>query len=145
MEIFLFSDSVIPQSTIQAYLETNYHVYGDMPMTLVVGERNLVLAALHQKAGVECSAFITAYNPFSEKFDPDANAALQEALVDDLRSRGLVFVDGAGQHPSDNWAEPSFLVLGLSLADSEALGKQYRQNAVIWIGADAVPQLKLLR
>ncbi|UUZ55406.1 DUF3293 domain-containing protein [Massilia sp. H-1] len=48
--------------------------------------------------------------------------------------------------PKREWpSEPSFLVRGLSLEDASALGRQLRQNAIVWCGADLVPQLILLR
>jgi hypothetical protein len=35
--------------------------------------------------------------------------------------------------------------LGLSLEAAKALGKKYDQNAVVWCGPDAIPELVLLR
>lgn len=141
------SDSDIPRELIQAYLETHYHVHGNAPTTLKVGEPNPSLAALHEAAGVVCSAFITAWNPFSQQAASDAvNAGRQAVLARELAQRGLTFVDGTGQHPSNKWpGEASFLVLGLSLDAARALGTQHGQNAIIWSDADAVPQLILLR
>lgn len=145
-EGFLFSDSVIPQDVIRAYRETHYHVHGSVPTTLKVGEANPILASLHQAAGVASSAFITAWNPFSEQQTPARNHELQQALAQTLLQRGLHFIDGIGQHPGNGWpGEESFLVLGLALDDAKALGTQCGQNAIVWAGADAVPQLILLR
>ena len=142
----MFSDSDIPRETIQAYLETHYRIHGDTPTTLMVGEANSTLAALHEEARVECSAFITACNPFSQAYDDASNATRQDALARELRQRSLTVIDGVGQHPSNNWpGEASFLALGLSLKAAKTLGAQYGQNAIIWSGADAVPQLILLR
>lgn len=142
----MFSDSAIPQDVIQAYLETHYHVHGSAPTTLKVGEPNTVLAALHDAAGVTHSAYITACNPFSVEQEPARNAELQRALAEALRQRGLRHIDGIGQHPANGWdGEASFLVLGLSLNEAKALGAQLGQNAIVWSGADAVPQLILLR
>lgn len=142
----MFSASNIPRETIQAYLETHYRIHGDTPTTLMVGEVNPTLTALHEATRVECSAFITACNPFSQTYDDAPNATRQDALARELRQRGLTFIDGVGQHPSNNWpGEASFLVLGLSLEAAKTLGAQHGQNATIWTGADAVPQLILLR
>jgi len=63
-----------------------------------------------------------------------------------LRLRSLPFIERVGQHPSNRWApEPSFLVLGLSLEAAKALGSRHEQNAIVWCGIDATPQLVLLR
>ena len=142
----MFSDSEIPRDVIQAYLETHYHVHGSAPTTLKVGEANPVLAALHDTADVACSTFITACNPFSEQQEPTRNLELQRALAQTLQQRGFRFIGGIGKHPTNGWpGEESFLTLGLALDDAKALGTQLGQNAIVWSGADVVPQLILLR
>lgn len=70
----------------------------------------------------------------------------QEDLANELKQRSLIFIDGIGQHPSKEWpGEPSYLVFGLKLEAAKTLGVKYEQNAIIWTGSDAVPQLILLR
>jgi len=103
------------------------------------------LAKLFQRHQTNCAAFITACNPFSHKLDETANATRQAELAKELAQRGLSFVAGEGGHPSEGWAEPSYLVLDLSLEDAKALGRHFEQNAVVWCGADTVPELVLLR
>jgi hypothetical protein len=145
-EGFLFPDSDIPRDTIQAYLETHYHVRGNAPTTLKIGETNATLAVLHRAADVECSAFVTAFNPFSGEQPADVNAARQQELARVLAQRGLTTIDGLGEHPTNGWdGEASFLALGLALDDAIQLGKQHGQNAIVWAGIDAMPQLILLR
>lgn len=142
----MFSNSIIDRSTIQAFLETHYLVRGNVPMTLQCGVFNPALAELHKASRVESSAFITACNPFSQVVDDAVNAKLQVNLAQMLHDHNLMFIDGIGQHPSGNWlGEPSFLVLGLSMEDSKNLGIKLEQNAIIWCGPEAVPQLILLR
>ena len=142
----MFSDSHIPRETIQAYLETHYHVHGATPATLKIGEFNAALAAIHEAKRVNSSAFVTAFNPFSQALDDAANANRQDALARELEQRGLTYIDGIGLHPSNAWpGEASFLVLDISLEDAKALGVQQGQNAIIWCDSDAVPRLILLR
>jgi hypothetical protein len=142
----LFSTSVIDPETIQAYLETGYHVHGDAPTTLKVGIASPALANLYTASRVSTSAFITACNPFSQSFDEAANIQRQALLAQQLKSRGLTFIEGIGQHPSNKWpGEASFLVLDLSLEAAKVLGAQHEQNAIIWCDPDALPQLILLR
>lgn len=137
--------SNIDPATIQAYRETHYIVEGETPMTLRVDQRNEALATLHEAADVESSAFVTAWNPYSRKCDDETNTNRQNALADELKALGLRFVPGVGRHPSSEWAEPSFLVLGVSLEAAKDLGTRYEQNAIVWSGAEAVPALVLLR
>ena len=142
----MFPDSSIPRETIEAYLETHYEVLGDAPATLRPGEFNAALRALHEARHVACSAFITACNPLSKSLDPATNAVLQKTLARELDALGFACIEGVGQHPSNQWpGEASFLVLGMTLDAAKTLGKKYDQNAIVWCGADAVPQLILLR
>ena len=142
----MFSGSEIPSETIQAYLETEYFAFGDAPTTLRVSQANPELAALQNAHDVNCSAFVTAYNPFSQNCSAEFNAASQEALARELKRLGLTAIEGIGEHPSNKWpGEPSYLVLGLSLEAAKALGTQYGQNAIVWSAYDATPQLVLLR
>lgn len=53
---------------------------------------------------------------------------------------------GEGKHPSGDWdGEASVLVLGIDLDDAKAAGNKWEQNAIVWSGADGVPQLILLQ
>lgn len=142
----MHSNSAIDSDTLRAYEETHYRVFGDAPTTLRIGVANAVLADLHQAFRVDCSAFITAVNPFSELTDEAINARRQATLTEELKGRGLKFIEGMGEHPSGKWpAEPSFLIFGLPLDAAKQIGVQYGQNAIVWCGDNATPQLILLR
>lgn len=137
---------MIEHSIIQAYADTNYIVHFNSQITLRIGIFNPALAELHKTSGVDCSAFITAWNPFSRAVDDQINDTRLSMLKQDLLDLGVAFYDGIGQHPSGTWSgEQSFLVLGLSLDASKSLGIRYEQNAILWCGSDATPQLILLR
>lgn len=145
-EIALQFNSAIGLDTLRAYEETHYRVLGDAPATLRIGHANPDLAKLHRTFGVDCSAFVTAANPFSTLISAMANAARQAALAEQLAIMGLRFIEGIGEHPLGTWAgEPSFLVLGLKLSDAKQFGTKHEQNAIVWCGSDTVPQLILLR
>jgi hypothetical protein len=142
----LLLDSVIDAGLIQAYRETHYLVGGTEPFVLRVDERSTALAAAHKRLRTDCSAFITACNPLSEDVGAAFNAQLHAELGLSLRRRGLAYIEGVGQHPSNQWpGEPSYLVFGLKLEAAKTLGRTLRQNAIIWSDADAVPRLILLR
>ena len=142
----MFQDSVIAQSSIQAYLDTNYDVHSATPLTLNIGVANAGLAVLHTTHSVESSAYVTACNPFSQATNDSVNDARQAVLASELHQHGLTYIDGVGQHPTNGWTgEKSFLVLGLSRDDAKRLGMRHEQNAIVWCGPDAVPELVLLR
>ena len=138
--------SSLDSALLQAYRETRYEVSADPPVILSIGAASAPLRALHGRFGVECSAFVSACNPFSRRLDAASNAARHRALLQALAAEGWRFLEGAGRHPSNGWpAEPSALVFDLPLEASREFGRRYEQNAFVWCGLDAVPQLVLLR
>jgi Protein of unknown function (DUF3293) len=153
-EGFLFSESTLPASLVRAYRETHYKVFAAtgteaIAFTLLIDQACVELSAAHRRHGADCSAYITACNPYSQSLRPDENAKRQGELARELRSRDLAFDDGAGHHPSNGWegglGEPSYLVYGLGLDAAKALARQFEQNAFVFSGIDAVPRLILLR
>jgi hypothetical protein len=145
-EGFLFSASAIDPDLIQAYLDTEFLVFGDSSFVIHVGQASEELVSEHKSHRVECSAFITAWNPFSQILSQELNLERQEALVEELGRRSLSYVEGLGQHKSNQWpGEDSFLVFGLTLEAAKTIGRKLEQNAIVWSGKDAVPQLILLR
>jgi hypothetical protein len=142
----LFTESRLPEGLIQAYRETRYLVLGGDGLTLVVDQPSAGLVDLHRQHRADCSAFITACNPFSAKLSREQNAKRQSELAKQLRQRGLPFVDGIGQHPANEWdGEPSFLIFGLALEAAKSLGIRLEQNAILWSGENGVAHLVLLR
>ncbi len=145
-EGLLFSESKLPPALIQAYRETDYRVLAEPSFVLTLGIASPELIWLYQVHKVACAAFITAFNPFSRELVLDENRRRRAGLAKELTRRSLDFVEGVGQHPSGDWpGEPSFLVLGLALEAAKSLGITYDQNAIIWCGADCVPDLILLK
>ena len=139
-------ESIIDAGTVQAFQETEFRVHGDEPFTLWVGETCSALAAAHKHHGVECSAYLTACNPFSQILDDEANTERHAALGREISQRNLSSIEGIGQHPSHQWpGEASHLIFGLPLDAAKALGTRLEQNAIVWAGVDALPQLILLR
>ena len=136
----------IDPALLQAFCETEYRVQGAAPFVMRVGQQCSELVASPTRYGTDCSAFITACNPYSQPLDANDNAERQARLAGELRVRNLPFEPGVGQHLSNKWpGEESFLVFGLGLEEAKALGAKVQQNALIWVGADGVPQLILLR
>lgn len=142
----MFSKSSIPPGLIQAYRETHYLTRGSEDLCLRVDQPNPNLISAQQRHQSDCSAFITACNPFSAELSDQDNAERQADLATHLQSLGLTFIEGIGQHPTNSWdGEPSFLVFGLSLETATELCIQLEQNGFIWSGADGIPRLILVK
>lgn len=138
--------SDIDQHFIDSYRTAEYRVYGSLPMTLQIDVASPSLRSLHRLAGVAQSAFITASNPYSDIVEDSINHQQQQSLAADLSGIGLQYIDAEGVDPIEEWQrEAGYWVLDCSLEQVSALGKVYRQNAVVWAGDDAVPRLILLR
>ena len=138
--------SQLDPDLIQAYRDTHFVVLEERRFTLLVGRRSEALAALHDAHGVTSSAYVTGCNPFSKALTDAQNAERMEELRLVVEDAGHPWVAGVGQDPMGQWpGEPSLLVLGVTRAESEALGRRFEQNAIVFAGEDATPELLLLR
>jgi hypothetical protein len=134
---------MITPDLIDAYRRAEYRVSdGSFAFAMRVDEACDSLATCHAAFGVECSAFITAWNPRSTPAPREMNEAAMRRLEADLDARGYFVLQGQGADPSGAWApEPSLLVLGLDEPGAVALARAYDQHAVVCAGPDAVPHL----
>jgi len=104
------------------------------------------MADLYRAHGVCSAAFLTAWNPCGERTAPDVNEEAQRRLERRLDDFAVAVMPGIGEDDSGKWiGEPSFLALGISPEEAERFGKEFRQNAIVWIGRDRVPALVCLR
>ena len=140
-------ETKVPQDKIDAFNFTDYVVFTNSGrFTMRVNEYSPDLKALLREKKQIWGAFLTAHNPHGELRDKDTNEAANARLRQHLEALGLVIFDGEGVDPKGEWApEPSFLVLGIYMMTACKIGEQFRQDAIIWIDDDAVPELLLLR
>jgi Protein of unknown function (DUF3293) len=104
------------------------------------------LAQLLHDSGSEGAAFISAFNPFSRPSATSNNDAAHERLRQALAKQSARLIGGAGRDATGRWPEEkSFLAIGLGLEAAREIGKRFQQNAIVWSGIDAKPQLILLR
>jgi putative PIN family toxin of toxin-antitoxin system len=126
---------------IEAYEKALYAVQGGP--VLRIGERSAGLETLLDLQGDASAAFITAANPRGEQRSHAANEAAMSALCASL---AWPYLPGEGRDPEGRWsAEPSVLVLGISRADAEALGRRLEQNAIVFAEKGAAPELVRMR
>ena len=114
--------------------------------TLSVGQRSAELHALYVELGLTCAGYLTAWNPFSKEASELENENAQRQLLRQLSLEGFPALNALGIDPSGDWpGEESVFVPGLSLDRAKLLGSEFGQNAIVWAGPDAVPQLVVLR
>lgn len=129
-----------------AYEATDFRVLEPQEFTLRIGQRSAELQAMYVELGVTCAGYLTAWNPYSYETSAAENAVAQQSLVRRLSLDGYPTLQGLGVDPSEKWpGEESIFVPGLSLERAKSLGIDFGQNAIVWAGDDAIPQLVLLR
>lgn len=139
-------NSIISETTLTAYINADYVVLTETPFTLKIGCYSPELKALYQHFNDSSAAFLTAYNPFSNIESDTDNAQANQRLIAELTKRNLRYISGVGRDPKGLWAdEASHLVLGLTLADSKDIAAHFRQNALVWVDHNAIPELILMR
>jgi hypothetical protein len=132
----------IPPELVQAFMETEYFVHADPAFKMHIGQPCPELACLMAEQNALCAAFITAWNPFAQALSPTENEQRQQELKAQLKTRGLSWIEGIGQHPSNEWpGEPSVLILNLNRESAKVLAAQYEQHAFVWADETAVPAL----
>ena len=132
---------------LRAYEATDYRLgHTDQDIVLTIRKRSERLATLFAVYGVNCGAFLTAYNPQGTIQSDAANAQGHAELASKLQELGVQAIEGSGSEEGTEWpAEKSYFALGLALELAKAIGTHFDQDAIVWVGPDAVPQLILLR
>ena len=112
-----------------------------VPMTIgVTSPEVAALLAVHNAAG---AAFITACNPPFLPVGSVHNVLAMKSLRSLLQYRSkLPSLEGRGQDRDGLWPpEQSLLVMGINREVAERLGRQFGQNAIVWIDQDGLPSL----
>lgn len=147
--MFSAANTTIPQGLIESYLGSDFLVHASSyasAFTLRVGDVSPELSALYRATGCTTSAFITAWNPYSVTQPEDVNQSAQSRLVREVEAEDLKCLAGTGFDPKyPGSGEDSILVLGLSQQQAIEWGNRFEQNAIVWVGADACPELLLLK
>lgn len=127
---------------LAAYLETDYFISDDPPLLMKIGEQNGDLQILLASFSVDQAAFITAWNPRSQKLSNDENDDRQSALLSEIEQLRHNYLVAYGERV--DWREYSYLVLGISKQNASDLAQQFEQNAYVWIDDRGIPELVTL-
>jgi hypothetical protein len=128
---------------IDAYRSTDYRVRltrGGWASIRIDAPLPAILLGL---IGAHSWAFITAWNPFSQALPHHQNRAAQQALLAALHKLQSTRLIRAAVGLGRNWREPSLFVVGPSLAETDTLAKQFRQNAYVHGLANGYARLRL--
>ena len=141
------AQSVIARNLISEYCGTDYQIgVGSDSISLRIDQYSEPLAKLLTASKHPWAAIISAYNPCSQLQSNEKNLAAHESLKNYLSRHSYLRIESLNIDPTNRWpTEKSFFVPGLDLDTARSLGQQFNQNAIVWIGNDAIPRLLLLR
>jgi hypothetical protein len=131
----------LPPELLEAYRRTHYVVFGEPELVLRIGERSADLDELLEAEDAATAAFITAANPGGKKRGRWENEVANAALVRSQAGAGFRCFEGEGRAPDRSWTEKSVLVVGISRADAEIVGRAFGQNAIVFAERGRAPEL----
>lgn len=139
----------VPESLVAAYRAARYAVFspGKVLAVMRIGVPCPEMDDLLDAGGASSAAFVTAHNPGGIPAREEANALAFGELIraTDPERTGYKVYPGEGNDPEGEWkAEPSLLIVGILRAEAEALGRRFRQNAIVWVEKGKAPELVLL-
>jgi hypothetical protein len=136
----------IPMPEVRAYQDSDFHIDGEAPFVMRVGEHCEALVEVYRAAGAQSCAYISACNPCGESAEAGTNEERHSAFTQLLRARSIAFLTGAALDPRGKYPpEPGCMIAGLTLDAATAIGAELHQNAIVFCGADRIPKLVLLR
>jgi hypothetical protein len=128
---------------IGAYAKALYVVFGEPELVIRIGEPNPNLDELLEAEGAAAAAYITAANPRGEAASRWKNEIANAALIKSLAAYRCF--EGEGRDPQGRWApERSALVVGISRADAEVVGRAFGQNAIVFVEKGRAPELVVI-
>ena len=132
---------------VLAYRATDYVAHsGSRVFIIRIGHHSLVIDGLFTRMNAKSGAFITAWNPFSKSLSLGASEFWNRDLKRYLIVRGFSFVDGEGRGRDGEWPpEPSIFAFGISRTEASAIGRRYRQNAIVYVRLGRPAELVMLR
>jgi hypothetical protein len=132
---------------VSAYRATDYVAHSDGWFVVIqIGRYSLAVDRLLARMHARNGAFITAWNPFSKDLSFEANEHWDRELKRNLSARGVAFVEGEGRGRTGEWPpEPSILAFGISRTEASAIGRRYRQNAIVYVPSGRPAELVMLR
>lgn len=132
----------------ELYRAAVYRVDGEKPFDMRVGQYSDALNLLFTEGNFRSAAFLTAYNPGGVKVSDTLNRQAQRKLDGQIALLRLPALPAMGldSTPGSDWpGEQSTLVLGISRHDAVRLGVLFRQLAILWCPASAIPELLMLQ
>ncbi len=132
-----------------AYRKARYLVHAPAgPVELKVGDLNAATERLLAvRCGIEMNwAIVSACNPLGEIAGDEDNAQAMAELQQRVEAEGIRWLPTAALDPAGRWpAEIGLLLCDPQPGFAEALGREFRQNAIVRAVLGVPPELRWLR
>jgi hypothetical protein len=116
---------------VGAYVAADYRwQHGGDWHDLHVGLPAPALELLHPD--LDTFGLLSAWNPHSVEQTELANRTADRMLHEALAATGLPFCAAFASAPNRSWREPSWVVMGFSVAHFDALSRKYGQLGTLW-------------
>lgn len=130
---------MITPELLEAYKATCYEIINPK-IEIFIDKENKELINFLNENTISSWCFITAWNPYSKGLTTIENMDLNNQLEEDLKDYQIYTAQGKGT--IGDWPlEPSFFVADITEVDAIALGKKYKQNAIVYGNYDGQPKL----
>lgn len=141
------SNSVIDKKLIASYSQTQYWVsIRCEKIEVFIDHYSERIKSLITQFEASCAAIVTAYNPYSQLKNENENRHANELLRNFLTRNSCRFLESLNIDPTQTWPpEESFFVFDLELHLAQNVGRQFGQNAIVWVDHGAIARLILLR
>ena len=87
--------------------------------------------------------FLSAWNPMSIERPEEENRTADHALHDALLASGLPFRAGFASAPNRSWREPSWITMGMEVAQFDTLARQFGQLGTLWWPSNAPVRMRM--
>ena len=127
---------------MQAYLDADYRwEWGGEWYPLQIGATAPDLEATFPDAAE--FGLLSAWNPYSLGRPEDTNRAADATLHAALRASGAIYRPGFSSARNRSWREPSWVTVGLPLAEFDALGRRFGQLGTLYCRRGEPMRLRL--
>ena len=133
---------MIDKALREAYLATRYVVtIGVDRVELRIGRPAPELDRYLVAGSIATAAFVTAWNPRSERLSEAENLLRSQELATTVAALGLQALPVVTAADDPQWIEHGLLILDISEAQARALGDRFGQNAIVMLERGGAPRL----
>ncbi|MCX5589824.1 DUF3293 domain-containing protein [Alcaligenes endophyticus] len=136
-----------PPAMSRAFKQAIYQVHSPVDLVeLRIGKVSGSLRKHMQALGIKHAAIISAYNPQAQLTGDNLNRHAHSTLLQAVEALQLPWWPAVNIDPSGGWpAEPSIMILGITVDQARWLARRFRQLAFVSIGPRAVPKLNFVQ